>query len=85
MVPPGGDLYVGSLHRRAGEDGQAAHRLLIRFHSPEDVLIRPADLPGGRAPIEVVLARELVERMGGVFAIDTSGSQDNVVHIELPA
>lgn len=85
MIPRGGDLYVGSLHRPGSDGEPAAHRLLLRFHSPEEVLVGPADLPGGDAPIEIVLARELVERMGGAFAIDASGSQDNVVLIELPA
>ncbi len=85
MVPSGGDLYVGSFHREGQGDAPSGHRLLIRFHSPEDVLVSPADLPGPGAPVEVVLARELIERMGGAFAIDTSGSQDNVVLIELLA
>ena len=85
MIPRGGDLYVGSLHRPRSDGEPAAHRLLLRFHSPEEVLVGPPDLPGGDAPIEIVLARELVERMGGAFAIDASGSQDNVVLIELPA
>ena len=85
MIPRGGDLYVGSLHRQGPEGEPAGHRLLLRFHSPEEVLVGPADLPGSDAPIEIVLARELVERMGGAFAVDASGSQDNVVLIELPA
>ena len=83
MVPAGGDLYVGSLHRQGDDERPAAVRLLIRFHSPEEVLVGPADLPGASAPIEVVLARDLIQRMGGAFAIDASGSQDNVILIEL--
>ena len=85
MIPRGGDLYVGSLHRPGREGEPAGHRLLLRFHSPEEVLVGPSDLPGSGAPVEIVLARELVERMGGVFAVDASGSQDNVILIELPA
>jgi signal transduction histidine kinase len=85
MVPTGGDLYVGSLHREAHDDTGPAHRILIRFHSPEEVLIGPADAPGPAVPIEVVLARDLIERMGGAFAVDASGAQDNVILIELPA
>jgi signal transduction histidine kinase len=84
MVPEGGDLYVAS-RRRAGPAGEpAAHRLMIRFHSPEEVLGGPEDLPGTAVHLEVLLARSLVERMGGEFAADTSGAQDNVVLIELP-
>jgi signal transduction histidine kinase len=81
LTPEGGDLYVGSLHRPAEGDVPEGHRLLIRFHSPEDVL----DSPDSEPPLEVVLARALIERMDGAFAIDASGSQDNVVLIELPA
>lgn len=86
MMPSGSDLYVASLHRPQREGGAPAqHRLLVRFHSPEDVLVRPTDMPGPAVPIEVVLARALVERMGGHFAVDASGQQDNVILIELPA
>jgi hypothetical protein len=59
--------------------------LLIRFHSPEDVLVAPAGVPGPPMPLEVVLARILVERAGGRFAVDASGAQDNVMLIDLPA
>jgi hypothetical protein len=59
--------------------------LLIRFHSPEEVLAPPDDVPGASVPLEVVFARSLVERMGGTFAVDASGDQDNVVLIDLPA
>jgi hypothetical protein len=85
MVPDGGDLYIGSLHRVEGADGGARHRVLIRFHSPEDVLVAPEGVPGPPMPLEVVLARSLITRMGGGFAVDASGEQDNVILIELPA
>ena len=85
MVPEGGDLYAGSFYRDADEEGPARLRLLLRFHSPEELLVAPDDLPGSSTPIEVVLARELIERMGGASAVDASGSQDNVILIELPA
>jgi signal transduction histidine kinase len=85
LMPEGGDLYVGSLHHGAEPPRPASHRLLIRFHSPEDVLVAPPDVPDASPPLEIVLARSLVARMGGAFAIDTSGSQDNLILIELPA
>ncbi|MEE9280047.1 MAG: hypothetical protein V3V67_07715 [Myxococcota bacterium] len=86
MLPSGGELYVGSLyHPAGGADRPAHHRVLIRFHSPEEVLIGPEDGPGPTQPLEVVLARTLIEGMGGRFAVDVSGVQDNVILIELPA
>lgn len=85
MTPDGGDLYVGSHYRPESADEPAGHRLLLRFHSPEDVLVLPEDVPGPPMPLEVVFARTLIEGMGGIFAVDASGSQDNVVLIEFPA
>jgi DNA-binding NtrC family response regulator len=85
MVPTGGDLYVGSLHRAAEANGGARHRVLIRFHSPEDVLVTPEGVPGPPMPLEVVVAKSLIARMGGAFAVDASGAQDNLILLELPA
>ena len=85
MVPTGGDLYVGSLHRAAEANGRARHRVLIRFHSPEDVLVTPEGVPGPPMPLELVLAKSLIARMGGAFAVDASGAQDNLILLELPA
>jgi DNA-binding NtrC family response regulator len=85
MVPDGGDLYVGSFHHTADAAGPAHQRLLIRFHSPEDVLVRPEGAAGPPMPLEVLLAQALIERMDGSFAVDTSGTQDNVILIDLPA
>ena len=84
-MPDGGDLYVGSLHHAAEAPPPASHRLLIRVHSPEEVLVGPEDGPGPTQPLEVVLARALIERVGGVFAVDASGAQDNQILIELGA
>jgi hypothetical protein len=36
-------------------------------------------------PLEVVLAKSLIARMGGAFAVDASGAQDNLILLELPA
>lgn len=83
MVPAGGDLYIGSLHHPAEGELPARNRLLIRFHSPEEVLVAPDDLQGPRIPLDVLMARALVLRMQGTFAIDSSGAQDNVILIEL--
>ena len=84
MVPVGGDLYIGSLYR-PGQPGQpSGHRVLLRFHSPEEVLSAPDAWPGAGTPLEVLLARAVIERMGGAFATDASGYQDNLVLIELP-
>lgn len=85
LTPDGGDLYVGSLYHGPEPGRGPGHRLLIRFHSPEDVLVGPDEAPDAGPPLEVVLARALVTRMDGAFAIDASGSQDNVILIELPA
>jgi DNA-binding NtrC family response regulator len=85
MIPRGGDLYVGSLYHPPEPGLPGRHRLLIRFHSPEEVLLGPDDGPEPAPPVEVVLARDLIERAGGSFAVDASGAQDNVVLIELPA
>ncbi|MBW2414602.1 MAG: hypothetical protein JRG76_08850 [Deltaproteobacteria bacterium] len=82
LTPEGGDLYVGSLHHAEPPSG---HRLLIRFHSPEDALVGPEDAPEVSPPLEVVIARTLFSRMGGAFVIDASGGQDNLILIELPA
>ncbi len=84
MVPERGDLYVGTKYHPAEKGRGARHRLLIRFHSPEEVLVGPDDGPNPRLPIEVMLARELIERSGGAFAVDASGAQDNVILIEVP-
>jgi nitrogen-specific signal transduction histidine kinase len=83
MVPQGGDLYLGSFVHPAREGGRPRHRLLLRFHSPEEVLVAPDDAGGPAVPLEVIFARTLVERMGGVFAVDASGLQENLVVIEL--
>jgi signal transduction histidine kinase len=85
MTPEGGDLYVGSHYQPESPDEPAGHRLLLRFHSPEDVLVPPEGVPGPPPPLEVVFARALVEGMGGIFVVDASGSQDNLVLIEFPA
>jgi DNA-binding NtrC family response regulator len=85
MIPRGGDLYVGSLYHPPESGLPGRHRLLIRFHSPEEVLIGADGGPEPTPPLEVVLARDLVERVRGSFAVDASGAQDNVVLIELPA
>ena len=83
MIPRGGDLYVGSVYHPAQNGVPARHRLLLRFHSPEDVLLGHADGPQPGLPLDVLLARDLIERSGGSFAVDTSGAQDNVIFIEL--
>ena len=83
LVPQGGDLYLGSAWRPSGEGREAGHRILLRFHSPEDVLTGPTGEAEGDL-LEVVIARELFARAGGSFAIDASGAQDNVILVELP-
>jgi signal transduction histidine kinase len=85
MVPTGGDLYIGSHHHPAEAQLPARHRLLIRFHSPEEVLVAPDDTQGPKIPLDVLMARALILRMQGTFAIDSSGAQDNIIIIELPA
>jgi hypothetical protein len=85
MVPQGGDFYVGSRHLGATEDQPARHRILIRFHSPEEVLVPPDEASAGGMPLEILLARSLVERLGGSLAVDVSGPHDNLVLIEVPA
>ena len=83
MVPTGGDLYIGSHHHPAEAQLPARHRLLIRFHSPEEVLVAPDDTQGPKIPLDVLMARALILRMQGTFAIDSSGAQDNIIIIEL--
>ena len=83
LVPQGGDLYLGSAWRPKGEGSAAGHRILLRFHSPEEVLTGPSGEPDGEF-LEVVIARDLFERSGGSFAIDASGAQDNVILVQLP-
>jgi hypothetical protein len=85
MVPHAGDLYVGHRSLPATADHPARHRLLIRFHSPEEVLAPPDEAGAGGVPLEVVLARALLERMGGRLSVDVSGPHDNLVLIELPS
>ena len=83
LVPQGGDLYLGSAWRPKAEGRTPGHRILLRFHSPEDVLTGPAgDVDSDL--LEVVIAREIFVRAGGSFAIDASGAQDNVILVELP-
>ena len=81
LVPRGGDIYLGSAWSKKRDE--PAHRILLRFHSPEDVLTGPLDDPDA-AFVEVVMARDLFARAGGSFAIDASGAQDNVILVELP-
>ncbi len=83
MVPVGGDLYLGSFFREEPDGRGARHRLLLRFHSPEEVLVSPEDVGDAAPMLEVVFARSLVERMGGVFAVDASGLAENLVVMEL--
>jgi hypothetical protein len=83
LVPRGGDVYLGSAWNRKRDERSAGHRILLRFHSPEDVLANPLD-DSGTAFVEVVMARDLFARAGGTFAIDASGPQDNVILVELP-
>jgi signal transduction histidine kinase len=85
MVPSGGDLYVGSRHLAATEDQGARHRILIRFHSPEDVLVPPDEAAAGGIALEVLIARSLVEKMGGTLGVDVSGPHDNLVLVEIPS
>ena len=42
----GGDLYLGSAWNRKRDERAGGHRILLRFHSPEDVLDRSARRPG---------------------------------------
>jgi len=81
MMPRGADLYVGNLHHPEDAEQTAGHRLLIRFHSPEDAVIDP----DGVEPLEVVLARSLIERMGGALDVDAASAEDNLFLVELPA
>jgi signal transduction histidine kinase len=83
LVPAGGDLYLGSAYHAKRDERPPGHRILLRFHSPEDVLAGPLDDADGGF-LEVVLARNLFERAGASFALDASGAQDNLVLIELP-
>jgi len=83
LVPRGGDVYLGSAWNRKRDEAGAGHRVLLRFHSPEDVLANPGE-DGGASFVEVVMARLLITRAGGSFAIDASGPQDNVILVELP-
>ena len=85
MVPSGGDLYVGSRYLAATDDQPARHRILIRFHSPEDVLVPPDEAAAGGIPLEVLIARSLVERINGSLGVDVSGPHDNLVLIEIPS
>ena len=80
-MPRGGDIYLGSAWSKKRDE--PAHRILLRFHSPEDVLTGPLDDPDA-AFVEVVMARDLFARAGGSFAVDASGAQDNVILVELP-
>ena len=83
LVPRGGDVYLGSAWTRKREGRPAGHRILLRFHSPEDVLAGPLD-DAESAFVEVVIARDLFARANGTFAVDASGPQDNVILVELP-
>jgi signal transduction histidine kinase len=85
MVPKGGDLYVGSRFVLESEDQAARHRILIRFHCPEEVLAPPDEAAAGGTPLEVLLARSLIERVGGSLSVDVSGPHDNLVLIEIPS
>ena len=79
MIPSGGDLQVGSFQK------DTLHRVLIRFHSPEEVLVPPPGMPDASLPLEVLLARAAIERMGGRFSADAAGANDNLILLELPA
>jgi len=83
LVPRGGDVYLGSAWNKKREERAGGHRILLRFHSPEDVLAGPAD-DAESSFVEVAMARELFGRAGASFAVDASGPQDNVILVELP-
>ncbi|MFI5316155.1 MAG: hypothetical protein ACHQ6T_10660 [Myxococcota bacterium] len=83
LVPRGGDVYLGSAWNRKRDERAGGHRILLRFHSPEDVLASASD-DADASFVEVVIARDLFGRAGGSFAIDASGPQDNVILVELP-
>jgi signal transduction histidine kinase len=85
MTPTGGDIYLGTHYLPERGEEPARHRLLIRFHSPEDVIVPPSGVPGPPMPLEVVLARTVIAALGGRFAVDASGTAENVILIDLPA
>lgn len=83
LVPRGGDVYLGSAWNRKRDERASGHRILLRFHSPEDVLASGGD-DADASFVEVVIARDLFARAGGTFAVDASGPQDNLILVELP-
>ena len=83
-VPAGGDLYLGSLYRRGTSGVRGTCRLLIRFQIPDRAVAGGPDARGADLPAELALARDLVEAMGGAFAIDASSRHSTAVSIDLP-
>jgi protein phosphatase len=83
-VPPGGDLYLGSLHRRGASGVPGTCRVLIRYRSPGSANTGAYDSSGAGPSAELAIARDLVEAMGGAFAIDAASGLSTAVSIDLP-
>ena len=83
-VPAGGDLYLGSLHRCRTSGAPETCRVLIRFHSPDDAVAGASDSSAAGLSAEMAPVRDLVEAMGGSFAVDAASSHSTAISIDLP-
>lgn len=81
------DLYLASRHHPTGLDGGSAMRVLLRFHGggePADLGSGPGALSRREVSLDLNLAGELIEEMGGIFTVDAN-DDETVILVDLPA
>ncbi len=99
MVPERGDVYLASKFNSNGSEqepgGAPTVRFLVRYHSPSigrplsDILVDDGFRVDGITPaettLELLIAEAIVDAQGGSMTLDTSGGQETVIVVDLPA
>lgn len=81
------DLYLASRHHPTGLAGRPAMRVLLRFHGggePAELAAAGGTLSRREISLDVQLAEDLVQTMGGVFTLDAN-DDETVILVDLPA
>jgi len=81
---PSGDVYLGSLYRPGASSTPGTHRVRVRFQRLAGAIAASSDSSEARLSSELVVARDLVEGMGGCFRVDVASSH-TALSIYLPA
>jgi signal transduction histidine kinase len=82
-VSDGADLYVACRHHPRGLDEGSAMRVLVRFHAEHPAAAMPGE--AGELELALLLAREILEALGGRLTIDSTEADERVLLIDLPA